>query len=355
MSRPSRAIPASSPASAGSTATAGCCSRRGRCGCSATAPSAVVLVLYLAAAGLDPLAIGIVLTLTLVGDTLISLWLTTNADRLGRRRVLDRRRAADGAGGRRLRAARAGCRCSSSAGDDRRDLSPTGNEVGPFLADRAGGADRDRPRPRAGRRPSPGTTSPATSRPRSGALAAGLAQPGAARRRAGRRRRLPRDRPRLRRHRRSAHGRSGPGGSARRSRPRRAAATTGIAPPARPPRSQGVVAAAVGPVRARRLRRRLRPAEPDGLLVPPAVRASSRRRSARSSSGPTSSPPCRRSSAARIAARIGLINTMVFTHLPSNVLLMLVPLMPTLPLAVACPAARASASARWTCRRASAT
>ncbi len=40
-------------------------------------------------------------------------------------------------------------------------------------------------------------------------------------------------------------------------------------------------------------------------------------------------------SAARIAARIGLINTMVFTHLPSNVLLLLVPLMPTLPLAIA--------------------
>ncbi|HCP61873.1 MAG TPA: MFS transporter [Actinobacteria bacterium] len=35
-----------------------------------------------------------------------------------------------------------------------------------------------------------------------------------------------------------------------------------------------------------------------------------------------------------VAARIGLLNTMVFTHLPSNVLLMLVPLMPTLPLAV---------------------
>ncbi len=40
-------------------------------------------------------------------------------------------------------------------------------------------------------------------------------------------------------------------------------------------------------------------------------------------------------SAARIAARIGLINTMVFTHLPSNVLLLLVPLMPNLELAVA--------------------
>ncbi len=39
--------------------------------------------------------------------------------------------------------------------------------------------------------------------------------------------------------------------------------------------------------------------------------------------------------AAPIAARIGLINTMVFTHLPSNVLLIFVPLMPTLELAVA--------------------
>ena len=39
--------------------------------------------------------------------------------------------------------------------------------------------------------------------------------------------------------------------------------------------------------------------------------------------------------AARIAARFGLINTMVFTHIPSNILLILVPLMPTLPLAIA--------------------
>jgi MFS family permease len=37
----------------------------------------------------------------------------------------------------------------------------------------------------------------------------------------------------------------------------------------------------------------------------------------------------------RIAARIGLIRTMVFTHVPSNLLLMLVPLMPTLGSAVA--------------------
>ena len=39
--------------------------------------------------------------------------------------------------------------------------------------------------------------------------------------------------------------------------------------------------------------------------------------------------------AARLASRFGLISTMVFTHLPSNVLLILVPLMPNLPLAVA--------------------
>ncbi len=48
--------------------------------------------------------------------------------------------------------------------------------------------------------------------------------------------------------------------------------------------------------------------------------------------------------AARIAARFGLINTMVFTHIPSNVLLMLVPLMPTLPSAVAVMLVRFSIS-----------
>jgi predicted MFS family arabinose efflux permease len=47
---------------------------------------------------------------------------------------------------------------------------------------------------------------------------------------------------------------------------------------------------------------------------------------------------------ARVAARIGLVNTMVWTHVPSNVLLMLVPLMPTLPLAIAVLLARFSIS-----------
>jgi MFS family permease len=48
----------------------------------------VVLVLYLAQVGLEEGQIGLLLTLTLVGDTAISLWITTNADRLGRRRML---------------------------------------------------------------------------------------------------------------------------------------------------------------------------------------------------------------------------------------------------------------------------
>ncbi len=48
--------------------------------------------------------------------------------------------------------------------------------------------------------------------------------------------------------------------------------------------------------------------------------------------------------AVRIAAKIGLINTMVFTHIPSNVLLILVPLMPSLPLAIGVLLARFSIS-----------
>lgn len=48
----------------------------------------VVLVLYLTQIGLSETQIGLLLTLTLIGDTIISLWITTNADRIGRRRML---------------------------------------------------------------------------------------------------------------------------------------------------------------------------------------------------------------------------------------------------------------------------
>jgi len=93
---------------------------------------AVVLVLYLDALGLDALSIGVILTLTLVGDTLISLWLTTNADRIGRRRVLI-------AGS--LLMVVAGLVFAVTSWPPLLILaatigviSPTGNEVGPFLA-----------------------------------------------------------------------------------------------------------------------------------------------------------------------------------------------------------------------------
>jgi MFS family permease len=93
---------------------------------------AVVLVLYLAALGLDSVTIGAILTLTLIGDTLISLWLTTNADRIGRRRVLV-------AGS--LLMVGAGLLFAITSfvpllilAATIGVISPTGNEVGPFLA-----------------------------------------------------------------------------------------------------------------------------------------------------------------------------------------------------------------------------
>ena len=48
--------------------------------------------------------------------------------------------------------------------------------------------------------------------------------------------------------------------------------------------------------------------------------------------------------ATRLGERIGLLNTMVFTHLPSNILLAMIPLAPSLPVAVALLMARFSLS-----------
>src|SRR5258708_26835283 len=48
----------------------------------------VVLVLYLAQLRLGQGLIGLLLSFTLIGDAVISLWLTSSADRVGRRRIL---------------------------------------------------------------------------------------------------------------------------------------------------------------------------------------------------------------------------------------------------------------------------
>lgn len=48
----------------------------------------VILALYLSQLGFSEVTIGLLISLTLLGDTAISLWITTNADRIGRQRML---------------------------------------------------------------------------------------------------------------------------------------------------------------------------------------------------------------------------------------------------------------------------
>jgi len=92
----------------------------------------VVLVLYLAAVGVSAPLIGLLLALTLAGDAAISLWLTTHADRVGRRRVLI-------IGALLMLLAAAVFVASDlfvvlAAAATIGVISPSGNEVGPFLA-----------------------------------------------------------------------------------------------------------------------------------------------------------------------------------------------------------------------------
>jgi MFS family permease len=93
---------------------------------------AVILAIYLAAAGFDAPSIGILLSLTLVGDTLISLWLTTHADSLGRRRTLLIGAVLMTAAG--LVFASQTSFAILVVAATIGVLSPSGNEVGPFLA-----------------------------------------------------------------------------------------------------------------------------------------------------------------------------------------------------------------------------
>jgi MFS family permease len=93
---------------------------------------AVVLVLYLEALGLSGGEVGLLLALTLLGDAAISLWLTTHADRLGRRRVLVAGAGLMLAAGLAFVATPvyAILVVAATIGV----ISPSGNEVGPFLA-----------------------------------------------------------------------------------------------------------------------------------------------------------------------------------------------------------------------------
>jgi MFS family permease len=291
---------------------------------------AVVLVLYLAALGLDPLTIGVVLTLTLVGDTLISLWLTTNADRVGRRRVL--------VAGSLLMVA-AGLVFAVTSWEPLLIvaatigvISPTGNEVGPFLAVEQAGLSETTP---DARRTATfawynlvGYVATATGALGAGivsqalidggfapvdayrAIVIGYASIGAvmaigfsrlpAAIEAPRRSGAPSDDIR----RRFGLGRS-------RSVVLRLSALFSI----------DAFAGGFIPLSLMSYWFHLHYGVEPGLLG--TIFFGANLLSAVSSL-----------SAARISARIGLINTMVFTHIPSNILLIMVPLMPTLPLAV---------------------
>lgn len=92
----------------------------------------VILVLYLAAAGLGEARIGLLLTMTFLGDAAISLWLSTHADHWGRRRVLVVGAALMAAGG--MVMALTGDFTLLVLGATIGVISPTGGEVGPFLA-----------------------------------------------------------------------------------------------------------------------------------------------------------------------------------------------------------------------------
>src|SRR6266550_2463215 len=92
----------------------------------------VVLVFYLVGLGLTASQTGLLLTATLVGDTLVSLYLTTRADRIGRRRMLIVGAVLMAAAGLAFAFTRNFLLLiiAGTIGV----ISPSGNEVGPFLS-----------------------------------------------------------------------------------------------------------------------------------------------------------------------------------------------------------------------------
>jgi MFS family permease len=297
----------------------------------------VVLVLYLAALGLPDASIGLLLALTLLGDAAISLWMTTHADRVGRRRIL---------------LAGAGLMTLAGLAFAATDvfavlavaaiigvISPSGNEVGPFLAvEQASLAqtidDRDRTGVFAWFN-LVGSFATATGALAGGTLAALLIGAGL---RA------------VEAYRDVLLGYAILGIAL-------AALFTLVSPAVEARDAPDVsVARRLGLHRSQRTVAKLSAlfaldAFGGGFVVQSLVAYWFSVRFDASPGliggilfGANLLAGISALLAARIAARIGLVRTMVFTHLPSNVLLILVPLMPTLPLAVLVLLARFSIS-----------
>jgi MFS family permease len=298
---------------------------------------AVVLVLYLAALGLPDPAIGLLLSLTLVGDTIISLWLTTHADRVGRRRVLLVGSGLMVAAGAVFAVTREPLLLLVAATIG--VISPSGNEVGPFLAIEQAALSQ---KIEAARRTSifawynlVGSVATAIGALAAGFLAQALLAGGAA----------P-----LESYRAVVVGYAGIGLVL-------AVGFLQLSPAVETPFSDDPsIATRLGLRRSRRVVLRLSAlftidAFGGGFVtqslmaywfhlrwgVEPAVLGAI-------FFGANILAAVSALSAAGLAARFGLIRTMVYTHLPSNVLLILVPLMPSLPLAVLVLLARFSIS-----------
>jgi MFS family permease len=287
----------------------------------------VVLVLHLAAAGVREDRIGLLLTLTLLGDVVVSFGVTTRADRAGRRRML-------ALGG--LLVAGAGVAFAAAAPFPLLAaaafvgvLSPSGNEVGPFLAvEQAAIAQEVAPERRTAVfawYQLTGAVATALGALAGGGGAEALQRAGVA----------P-----LRSYQALFAGYAAAGAAlallAARLSPAVEARATGAAPRARLGlhRSRGVVARLSGLFAL--------DAFAGGLVVQSFVAWWFHRRFGAGPAllgaiffGANLLAGVSALSAAAIARRFGLVNTMVFTHLPSNLLLAAVPLAPTLPAAVA--------------------
>ena len=92
----------------------------------------VVLVLYLSKIGINDYQIGLLITLTLIGDAVISLWITTKADSISRKKMLVLGSFLMAGGG-------AGFLLTNNyfiliITATIAVISPTGKEIGPFLS-----------------------------------------------------------------------------------------------------------------------------------------------------------------------------------------------------------------------------
>jgi MFS family permease len=289
----------------------------------------VVLALYLTQAGLSEQEIGLLLTLTLMGDTVISLWMTTNADRVGRRRML-----IVGA----ILMFGAGALFSQTSDFVLLTLaatlgviSPSGNEVGPFLSIEQASLsqlipDEQRTRVFAWYNLA-GSFATATGALAGGALAQTLQQLGQSS---------------LESYRVVVVGYAAIGLVLAVLFTQLSLSGEPSSPP-HPFRQWGTL----GLHRSRRMVLKLSSlfaldAFAGGFVIQSLVAYWFHVRFGVEPAvlggiffGANLLAGVSALSAAWVAERVGLINTMVFTHLPSNVLLMLAPLMPTLPLAIA--------------------